>query len=83
LKDQHHAPTEALSFESPYFDQFKDMLLTRIYNCRYNPLKCDHTLKETIFVLRFLYLDVDKSIEFLEEHGGFCDCEVIYNVRKN
>lgn len=59
-----------------------DMLLNRIYVCEYKPFKCDHTFKETKIVLSCLYLDVDKSIAFLEEHGGYCDCQVMQTVMK-
>jgi len=41
---------------------------------------CDHTLKETAEFLRSRNLDVDKTVAWLRENGGYCDCEVIYNV---
>ncbi|MBN2579778.1 MAG: DUF2695 domain-containing protein [Pirellulales bacterium] len=41
---------------------------------------CDHTLRETIEFLEKRKLDVDKIVPWLQEHGGYCDCEVIYNV---
>src|SRR5690349_10843967 len=41
---------------------------------------CDHTLRETLDFLRQRGLDADRVVPWLEEHGGFCDCEVIYNV---
>ena len=41
---------------------------------------CDNTLKETIEFLQERGLDVDRVLRWLREHGGHCDCEVIYNV---
>ena len=42
--------------------------------------ECDHTLKETSEFLRSHHLDPDTIVPWLREHGGGCDCEVIYNV---
>ena len=41
---------------------------------------CDHTLKETIQFLQTHSLEVDNTVNWLNEHGGYCDCEVVYNV---
>lgn len=27
------------------------------------------------------FVDVQASLEFFEAHGGYCDCEIIFNVR--
>ena len=42
--------------------------------------QCDHTLRETIQFLQKRRLDVERIVPWLREHGGYCDCEVIYNV---
>ncbi|MGQ0637086.1 MAG: DUF2695 domain-containing protein [Planctomycetaceae bacterium] len=42
--------------------------------------ECDHTLRETIEFLQNRGLDVERVVPWLHEHGGYCDCEVIYNV---
>lgn len=76
-------PTEVLSFESPYFDQFKGMLINSVYHYRLNTFQCDHTLKQTKWVLNFLNLDIEKSIKFLQKNGGLCDCQVVINVNNN
>jgi len=31
-------------------------------------------------VLAYMDMDVERSIEFFEAHGGFCDCEVMLNI---
>jgi hypothetical protein len=41
---------------------------------------CNHTYRETIEFLRSRNIDPATVIPWLQEHGGFCDCEVIYNV---
>jgi hypothetical protein len=43
-------------------------------------VECDHTLRETTEFLRARGLDVERVVAWLREYGGFCDCEVIYNV---
>jgi hypothetical protein len=50
------------------------------YLDRPNPPPCDHTLRDTIRFLEKKKLDVQRIVPWLKEHGGYCDCEVIYNV---
>jgi hypothetical protein len=42
--------------------------------------QCDHTLRETIEFLKKRGLDVERIVPWLREYGGYCDCEVIFNV---
>jgi len=43
--------------------------------------QCDHTLlRETIEFLQKRGLDVERIVPWLREFGGYCDCEVIYNL---
>ena len=42
--------------------------------------ECDHTHRETIEFLQKRGLDVERIIPWLRQNGGYCDCEVIYNV---
>jgi hypothetical protein len=39
----------------------------------------DHRLAEQ-GMLHMGDVDIPGSIEFFEQHGGFCDCEIIFNV---
>ena len=41
---------------------------------------CDHTLRETIEWIEKNNFNPEKVIPWLRDHGGFCDCEVIFNV---
>ena len=44
-------------------------------------LDCNHDLRHTIKILKSLpNIDVERTVDFLENHGGFCDCEVLMNV---
>ncbi|HEY2840769.1 MAG TPA: DUF2695 domain-containing protein [Pirellulales bacterium] len=43
---------------------------------------CDHTPRETIAFLQHRGLDVEPVLAWLREFGGYCDCEVIYNVEE-
>jgi hypothetical protein len=47
---------------------------------RPDPPQCDHTLRETISFLTRRNLAVEPIVSWLRENGGYCDCEVIYNV---
>ncbi len=47
---------------------------------RENAPDCDHTLRETIAFLKSRCVDPEKLVPWLNEHGGYCDCEVIFNV---
>lgn len=41
---------------------------------------CDHTLKYTKKFLKDNNLPLKESVEWLEENGGYCDCEVLGNI---
>lgn len=43
---------------------------------------CDHSHKLTISFLQSLpQLNFDTIIEWLDENGGYCDCEVLANIK--
>lgn len=46
--------------------------------------KCDSTAKRPICrrLLRRYGADVAGSLQFFAKHGGFCDCEVLFNVER-
>jgi hypothetical protein len=54
--------------------------LRNLFDCLDEAGECDHTLRATIQFLRDRNLDVDGTVAWLGEHGGFCDCEVLSNV---
>jgi len=44
--------------------------------------ECDHTLRETTEFLVSRSLNPAIVIPWLQQHGGYCDCEVIFNVEE-
>ncbi|MEZ5941603.1 MAG: DUF2695 domain-containing protein [Planctomycetaceae bacterium] len=45
-----------------------------------NLKSCDHTTKLTDIFLHVEQLDKDHVLPWLADHGGYCDCEVLYNL---
>ena len=45
--------------------------------------ECDHTPKITKAFLENRKLDAKLIIPWLEEYGGYCDCEVLANVEES
>jgi len=43
---------------------------------------CDHTAKKTLSYLRSRSLDSERIVPWLQELGGYCDCEVLANVEQ-
>lgn len=41
---------------------------------------CDHSHNLSRSILKKMGFNVDKSIDFFRSHGGYCDCEVLFNV---
>jgi hypothetical protein len=57
-----------------------------ILNDRINLYGCDaETLTQAEYILSkyFPNIDVEKSLEYFREHGGYCDCEILMNVAGN
>ncbi|SFN32852.1 Protein of unknown function [Paenimyroides ummariense] len=45
--------------------------------------ECDHTLNTTLEILRNQNItNVQETISWLNKNGGYCDCEVLYNVEE-
>ena len=42
---------------------------------------CDHSLKATTEWLEDRGLDIQAVVAWLQNYGGFCDCEVVANAR--
>lgn len=44
---------------------------------------CDHSLRHTThFLSENKVCNIEKVISWLSSHGGYCDCEVLYNVEE-
>jgi len=42
----------------------------------------DKSLARAILAKHFPDVDIEKSFEYFEEHGGYCDCEILFNVNR-
>ncbi|MCP4986377.1 MAG: DUF2695 domain-containing protein [Colwellia sp.] len=63
---------------------FKDLatLFNRLDEVLSNE-SCDHTPKITKAFLESKNLNIKKILPWLEEYGGYCDCEVLANVEES
>ena len=43
---------------------------------------CNHTLQHTAAYLHSQDLAIEEVVPWLQEHGGFCDCEVLASVEE-
>lgn len=67
---------EIMNFNHPKWDNF-------IIALSYAIEECDHSHSYTKRTLRYFgQIDIEKSIEFLKSKGGYCDCEVMFNVEQ-
>jgi hypothetical protein len=40
-----------------------------------------HAHKHSRAILTSMKCDVEASLEYFRKHGGYCDCEVLFNVK--
>jgi hypothetical protein len=62
-----------LTYDHPRWLEFARSVETR-------STECDHAHPRTRAALRAIAVDEDASIAWLENEGGYCDCEVVFNV---
>jgi len=84
---QHKNPgatCEPLLPGHPRWDEFVDRLSGReACNFHSDRWTCFGDLRFTKRILRQMGLDelsIDVSTTYFKDHGGYCDCEVIFNV---
>ena len=51
---------------------------TVTWNCKGGK---DKSLAKTILKKHFSNIDIEETMNYFEEHGGYCDCEILFNVR--
>lgn len=69
---------DSLPFEKEKFEELFD------YLDEYSEENsCDHTNKATISFLEKNNLPVEKSLEWMKEYWGYCDCEILANVESS
>jgi hypothetical protein len=78
---------EVMTPKSPRWDEFCDALdeAVGLLDCGGdstfppNPDWPTHALTKRVLTLMG-HVDVEASIDFYKQHGGYCDCEVMLNV---
>ncbi len=68
-------PTVKLDVMTPKNPRCKDAADKTVW-------RCDHTHKHATRILRAMGCDVPTSLSFFRENGGYCDCEVLFNVER-
>jgi hypothetical protein len=68
---------ETLTTKSPRWDEFAGKLsqsVLRVKNCR-------HDYQHAIGVMTAMGgVDIEASLAYCRDHGGYCDCEILFNV---
>jgi uncharacterized protein DUF2695 len=64
----------------PLPDQSLLVLFDHVQHCL-DVAPCDHTMQHTLGWLMAAGHRVEPVVDWLREHGGFCDCEVVANAR--
>ena len=41
---------------------------------------CEHEFGYAIECLNLFAVDTDRTLAWFQEHGGYCDCEIIFNI---
>jgi hypothetical protein len=72
---------EVMTPESPRWDQFCGALDEALgqLGCGGDNARPTHEVTKRVLT-RMGHVDVGASIDFYEQHGGYCDCEVMLNV---
>jgi hypothetical protein len=67
---------EVMTIESPRWQQFCVSLARAV-----SPNTCQHDYREAEKILKEMgSIDVEASIDYFENNGGYCDCEILLNV---
>jgi len=80
---EHDQAEASRPLEKRVLRELLDHLEQNVFICLENrepSVLCDHTLKHTKKFLQDAGVWQDELVEWLEEYGGFCDCEVACNV---
>jgi hypothetical protein len=71
---------EVLTTDSLRWNEFTEALGQIVFPGE-NILNCNHDHRHAKQVMSEMGgVDIPASIEYFEEHGGFCDCEILFNV---
>lgn len=75
----HEQKRQVVDQDHPYWRAVYARLFDLYYEkgCNHN-----HNIVESI-LMSLPNVDVNRTIEFYKENGGYCDCEVMYNVYRD
>lgn len=77
-------PSETMTPNHPRWVEFYCHLAESLeQKCRKRRRQCNHTTDTSIEILNSMGMDVDTSLAYFAEHGGYCDCEVLMNVAQS
>jgi len=69
--------TNILNTDNPRWDEFAQRLVDELPG----PGCCDHSHRAAKRIMTDMgNINIPASIEFFEENGGYCDCEILLNV---
>src|SRR5436189_3630880 len=83
IRDKEHAEAEARRpISNADLRDLFELLEITLFERRDGKIwcHCDHTLRRSREFLRSRSLPEETIAEWFGEYGGFCDCEVAYNV---
>jgi hypothetical protein len=75
--------SEIMGPEHPDFPRFRQLLREQIWppgQAKRCPGGRDKPLTQKILKKHFPDIHVAATMRFFEDHGGYCDCEVLLNV---
>lgn len=82
LKQEYKAQQEKLFLESLPMEEELFLELFNYLDGKGETEGCENDFRLTKAFLKDKNVDIEKVIQFLEDNGGFCDCEVLYNVEE-
>jgi hypothetical protein len=68
---------ETLTTKSPRWDEFIGKLSQSVLSVR----DCHHNHQHTVEIMTAMGgVDIETTLTYCRNHGGFCDCEILLNV---
>jgi hypothetical protein len=66
---------EIMNYEHPEFVRFMNCLGENLKECKH-----DFAMTEDILRAALPDVDIEKTKVFMRSKGGYCDCEIMFNV---
>jgi hypothetical protein len=72
--------TPTLTTEHPRWTDFVERLQRAVETIGCNAHRGGHPHESALAILATLGVDLPSSLAFFRLHGGYCDCEILWNV---